>query len=62
MGYRNVWGVILINLSDQPFTVQHGDRIAQVVFNKVEKVTWKPVDVLPESERGLTGFGDSGIK
>lgn len=62
MGYRNVWGVILINLSNEPFTVEHGDRIAQVVFSKFEKVTWKPVDTLPESERGLTGFGDSGIK
>lgn len=62
MGYRNVWGVILINLSDKPFTIEHGDRIAQVVFKKFEKITWKPVDVLPESQRGMTGFGDSGIK
>lgn len=62
MGYRNVWGVILINLSNEPFHIADGDRIAQVVFNKFEKIEWQPVDVLPESQRGLTGFGDSGVK
>lgn len=62
MGFRNVWGVILINLSEEPFTVEHGDRIAQVVLNKFAKINWNLVDSLDESQRGLTGFGDSGIK
>ena len=60
--YRNVWGVILINLSNEPFFVEDGDRIAQAVLNKFEKIEWKPVTELPESQRGLTGFGDSGVK
>lgn len=62
MGYRNGWGVILINLSDDVFEVAQGDRIAQVVLNKFEKIEWDLVEVLPESQRGLTGFGDSGVK
>ncbi len=62
MGYRNVWGVILINLGTEPFVVEDGDRIAQAVLNKFEKIEWQHVEVLPESQRGLTGFGDSGIK
>lgn len=62
MGYRNVWGVILVNLSNEPFIVEHGDRIAQAVLNKFEKIEWDLVVELPESQRGLTGFGDSGVK
>jgi dUTP pyrophosphatase len=61
-GFRNYWGVILINLSDEVFEVAQGDRIAQAVFAKFEKVEWNPVLVLDETDRNLTGFGDSGIK
>lgn len=59
-GYRNDWGVILINLGDEEFEVAQGDRVAQVVLNKFEEINWVKVAELPPSERGLTGFGDSG--
>lgn len=64
-GYRNSWGVILFNTSDDVFEVSQGDRIAQAVLNKFEKIEWDIVNDLSEldkSERGETGFGDSGIK
>jgi dUTP pyrophosphatase len=60
--YRNSIGVILINTSDDVFEVAPGDRIAQAVLNKFEPVEWNVVESLDETERGLTGFGDSGIK
>lgn len=60
--YRNSWGVILINLSDEIFEVAQGDRIAQAVLNKFEKIDWESVDDLNETDRGNSGFGDSGIK
>lgn len=62
MGYRNIIGVILKNASADPFVVQNGDRIAQIVLQHVPKVEWEEVDTLEDTERGLTGFGDSGIK
>jgi dUTP pyrophosphatase len=62
LGYRNSWGVILCNLGEAPFTVMNGDRIAQAVLSRVEKVEWKQVEVLPESERSLGGFGHYGVK
>ena len=61
-GYRNGWGVILINLCDDVFEVAQGDRIAQAVLNKFETIEWNEVDTLPESERGLGGYGHTGIK
>lgn len=61
-GFRASWGVILINLGEEIFEVAQGDRIAQAVLNKFEKIEWNPVQDLNESERGMTGFGDSGIK
>lgn len=60
--YRGFWGVILINLSDDIFEIEQGDRIAQAVLNKFEKIEWVDVDDLSESERGEAGFGDSGVK
>jgi dUTP pyrophosphatase len=62
MGFRNFWGVILINLGEEVFEIAQGDRIAQAVLSKFETIEWKEVETLPESTRGLTGFGDSGIK
>jgi len=56
-GYRNAWGVVLINLCDDVFEVKQGDRIAQVVLNKFETIEWNPVSVLSETERGKGGFG-----
>lgn len=59
--YRGELGVILVNLSDQPFTVADGDRIAQLVIARHETVTWEPVEVLGDTERGEGGFGHSGV-
>jgi len=60
--YRNEWGIILINLSDEPFVVSQGDRIAQGVFSKVDRCTWESVEELNETTRGLGGFGHTGVK
>ena len=59
--YRGNIGVILANFSDTPFMINPGDRIAQAVLNKVEKIEWKEVTTLDETERGTGGFGHSGI-
>ena len=59
--YRGEIGVILINLSNEAFTINHGDRIAQLVIAKHETITWKPVQKLSDSDRGTAGFGSTGI-
>ena len=59
--YRGNVGVILANFSDTPFIINPGDRIAQAVLNKFEKIEWKEVTTLDETERGIGGFGHSGI-
>ena len=59
--YRGEIGVILINLSNKPFTINHGDRIAQLVIAKHETITWKPAEKLSDSNRGTAGFGSTGI-
>ena len=61
-GYRNSWGVVLINLSGDVFEVAQGDRIAQAVLNKFETIEWNVVESLDESERGLDGYGSTGIQ
>lgn len=58
--YRGEIKVILINLSGEEQTIQPGDRIAQLVLQKVEKINWKPVDGISETERGAGGFGHTG--
>ena len=58
--YRGELKVILINLSNEPHTVQHGDRIAQMVVNKVEKVKWKEAKKISATRRGDGGFGHTG--
>ncbi len=58
--YRGEVGVILINQGAEPFTVRRGDRIAQLVFARVESLEWQEVDVLDESDRGSGGFGSTG--
>lgn len=60
--YTGDIGVILINLSNEEFTINPGDRIAQMVCTKYEKVLWEQVDVLKETERGSGGFGHTGVK
>ncbi len=60
--YRGEIKVILINLSNEPQKIQDGDRIAQMVFQQVEKASWELVDILDETERGEGGFGHTGKK
>jgi dUTP pyrophosphatase len=60
--YRGELKVILINLSNEPQTIQDGDRIAQMVFQQVEKASWELVEILDETERGEGGFGHTGKK
>ena len=59
--YRGEIRVILINLSNEAFTINHGDRITQLVIAKHETITWKPVEKLSDSDRGTAGFGSTGI-
>ena len=58
--YRGEIGIILINLSKEDFIVNHGERICQMVINKVEMIAWKEVGSLEDSERGAGGFGHTG--
>lgn len=60
--YRGEIGVILVNLSKAPFVIENGDRIAQLVFAKVEQAEWDVSDELSETERGAGGFGSTGKK
>ena len=60
--YRGDIGVILINLSTDPFTIEDGDRIAQMVLAKYERAQWELTDTLEDSERGSGGFGSTGVK
>lgn len=59
--YRGEVGAILINLGEAPFTVQRGDRIAQLVISRVETIEWEEADVLDDSGRGGGGFGSTGV-
>lgn len=59
--YRGEIGVILINLSQEDFTVNDGERIAQMVIARHEQAQWIQVETLDETERGAGGFGHSGI-
>ena len=58
--YRGEIGVIMINLSPDSQTIQPGERIAQMVIAKYEQITWEPVAVLGETDRGAGGFGSTG--
>ena len=60
--YRGEVGIILFNFSDQPFVIHRGDRIAQLVFAKLEKAKFVKIDVLSETARGAGGFGHTGVK
>ena len=60
--YRGEVGVILINLSQENIEIHSGDRIAQLVFAKVEQAEWNEVETLSETERGAGGFGSTGKK
>ena len=58
--YRGELKVVLINLSNEDHTIQHGDRIAQMVIHKVEKLKWKEVKKISGTNRGEGGFGHTG--
>ena len=58
--YRGDIGVILINLSKESYTINPGDRMAQLVFSKYEKIEWGIVSHLTDSNRGKSGFGSTG--
>lgn len=60
--FRGGIGVILINHSNEPFIVEQGDRIAQLVLMKVDKIEWRKVDNLDETVRGEGGFNSTGVK
>lgn len=60
--YRGEIKVILVNLSNEPFTINPGERIAQMVVARYEKVEWDEVESLDETERGAGGFGSTGTK
>jgi dUTP pyrophosphatase len=60
--YRGEIGVILINLSKEDFTVEPGERICQMVINRVEIISWDETGTLEDSKRGEGGFGHTGIK
>ena len=60
--YRGEIGVILVNLSNENFEVQNGERIAQLVIAKHERAEWEEVEELSETERGEGGFGSTGVK
>ena len=59
--YRGEIGVILVNLSNDDFVINDGERIAQLVIAKHERAEWDIVDVLSETERGAGGFGSTGV-
>ncbi len=59
--YRGEIGVILANLSDRSFTINDGDRIAQMIIAAYAHTKWEEVDVLDETKRGKGGFGSTGI-
>lgn len=60
--YRGEIGVILVNLSNVAFTIQNGERIAQLIIAKHERAEWELVSELSTTERGEGGFGSTGVK
>ena len=60
--YRGEIGVILVNLSNDDFTIENGERIAQMVISRHEHISWKEVDELESTSRGEGGFGSTGVK
>lgn len=58
--YRGEIGIILVNLSNESFTIEDGERVAQLVISKHEHISWLEVDVLEETSRGSGGFGSTG--
>ena len=59
--YRGEIGVVLINLGTKKYTINNGDRIAQIVIGKYERITWISEETLSDTERGSGGFGHTGF-
>lgn len=60
--YRGEVGVILVNLSDESYTIENGERIAQMVIARHERADWQEVEELSQTDRGAGGFGSTGNK
>ena len=60
--YRGEIKVILVNLSNTPYELKPGERVAQLVVSQFTRVEWEPVEELGETERGTGGFGSTGVK
>jgi len=60
--YRGEIGVILVNLSNEDFTIENGERVAQLIIAKHERAEWTQVQELTETARGEGGFGSTGVK
>ena len=60
--YRGEIGVILVNLSNETFIIENGERIAQMIISKHERAEWQLVEELSETSRGAGGFGSTGVK
>lgn len=60
--YRGEVGVILVNLSQKPYVIEDGERIAQIVFARFEQAEFEEVNELSETDRGAGGFGSTGVK
>lgn len=60
--YRGEIKVILVNLSNSPYELKPGERVAQLVVSQFTRVEWEPVEELGETERGAGGFGSTGVK
>jgi dUTP pyrophosphatase len=60
--YRGEISVLLVNLSQEDFTIENGERIAQMVIAKHEKIEWESVDILSDTQRGAGGYGSTGVK
>ena len=58
--YRGEIKVILVNLSNEPFTIEAGERIAQMIVARYEQIEWQPTEELSSTERGAGGFGSTG--
>lgn len=61
-GYRNEWMAVVVNLSNKDITLRRGERICQIILSKIHPYEFVETDKLPESERGLGGFGSTGKK
>jgi len=60
--YRGEIKVLIVNLSNEPCTIRQGERIAQMVIGRYERISWEQVDVLTDTDRGAGGFGHTGTK